>query len=454
MDKYVVKTGKIFQAGDYPDKNFKLEAIDLSKIVERFKTPVPIDLNHKSSGLKRLDAKLGKLTKIWQEDNGQLFGQTEIPIWLHEEVCKDDDGKDLPLPVSCAFGPNDEGQLVIKKLALTDTPRVSDAAIFAAFSKAHPEEVEEILAGEPEITGKNSSKIIKELVEFAKKNAQTHEGQSVLQQVHDILAKSGAVCNPDTELHSAAELSAIQTAHDEIVAAGAICRALKEGERPCTWFSSELSGTSDVNIKGDNMDSERLSLVQNILKFINGDTAAAPTPEGGRLATGFSGGTLGTAVAIEPVEKEESTELSSKVEELQRSLEAEQEKTKRLIADGIAAQSKILANEIIAGKHAQEKDRGTLEAAFAQALKDDQDNPAEIQFSADKKGGRVETLKTLYSVRTLVPLTEETVDETATEVLLSTEGQQGQDDEKKKRLEAVAERGRKLAERKNKMLRK
>jgi hypothetical protein len=29
MDKFVVKTGKIFQAGEYPDKKFKLTAEEL-----------------------------------------------------------------------------------------------------------------------------------------------------------------------------------------------------------------------------------------------------------------------------------------------------------------------------------------------------------------------------------------------------------------------------------------
>jgi len=454
MDKVIVKTGEIFTAGNYPDKKFKLTADELPLVVQQFKAPVSLDLDHKTT-IQRLDSKLGKLTSIWHKDD-KIFGRVEIPEWLNNVACKDEEGNDLPLQVSCAFGPDK----AIKKLALTDNPRVPTAAVFAAFSAAHPDEAKEVKeelvsvgAGELANESQFSSELIKELVEFAKKNTQTHEGQSVLQQVHDILARAGAICNPDTELHSADELNAIQAAHDEMVAAGAICRALKEGERPCTWFNSELSEPADVKTRGDNMEANRVSLVHDILKFINGEKAA-PVTEVEPEKKVFSAGTLGTAVALapeKPEKPEDNTELSSKVDELTRALADEQEKTKKLIADGIAAQSRILANEIIAGKHAQEKDRASLETAFSQALTDDQANPTEITFSGDKKGNRVDALKALFSARTIIPLTEETVNEEETETLLSNEGQ-GQDDEKKRKLEAVAERARKLAERKNQRL--
>lgn len=450
MDKIVVKTGEIFTAGDYKDKKFKLTADELPLVVQQFKSPVSLDLDHKTT-IQRLDSKLGKLTSIWHKDD-KIFGRVEIPEWLNNVACKDEEGNDLPLQVSCAFGPDK----AIKKLALTDNPRVPTAAVFAAFSAAHPDEAEEVKeelvsvgAGELGNEKQFSSDLVKELIAFAKKDTQTWEGQSVIQQVHDTLARSGAVCNPTTELHSATELKAIQAAHDELVAAGAICKAL--GDRP-TWFSSELSELADVKTEGDNMEANRVSLVHDILKFINGEKTAAPVTEV-EPEKAFAAGTLGTAVALAPEKSEESTELSSKVDELTRALADEQEKTKKLIADGIAAQSRILANEIIAGKHAQEKDRATLETAFSQALTDDQANPTEITFSADKKGNRVDALKAVFSSRTIVPLTEETVNEEETETLLSTEGQV-KDDEKKKRLEAVAERARKLAERKNKMIRR
>jgi hypothetical protein len=447
MDKVIVKTGEIFTAGSYPDKKFKLTADELPLVVQQFKAPVSLDLDHKTT-IQRLDSKLGKLTSIWHKDD-KIFGRVEIPEWLNNVACKDEEGNDLPLQVSCAFGPDK----AIKKLALTDNPRVPTAAVFAAFSAVHPTEAEEVKeelisvgAGELANEGQFSSELVKELVEFAKKNVKTHEGQSVLQQVHDILARSGAICNPDTELHSASELSAIQAAHDEIVSSGAVCRALKEGERPI-WFSAELSGqTADDKTKGENMDSDRLSFVQEILKFINKDGTAAPAQEATTLSTGAVAGML-----VEP--KEEVELASPEVAALRAELEAEKKKTERLIADGIAAQSKMLANEIIVGKHAQEKDRALLERNFAQALQDDQSNPVEIQFSDNSKGGRVDMLKATYLSREIVPLTEETVKEEELETLLSAESRDNKD-ESAKRLEAVKERAIKLAERKNARLRK
>lgn len=449
MDKFVVKTGKIFQAGDYPDKKLNVDLSKLKKIAARFTGPVPLDLNHKSSGLKRLDSKLGNLNKVWYDDKGQLFGSVEIPTWLNEAVCKDDDGNDLPLPVSCALGKDEEGFL-ITKLALTDTPRVSDAAVFAAFSKAHPEEVSELADSKPEIIGdepKFSSELIKELIEFAKKSEKTSEGQSVIQSVHDTLARAGAICYETADFHSKAELSSIQKAHDEMMAAGATCRLLKEGEKPLMWFSSEMSEQpTDDKSKGDTMDSEKLSLVQNILKFIGSDgSAAAPATEETSKKTEFIAGKV---VKAEDVKAETKEFSSAEVEALRRELDDEKKRVAKLINDGIAAQSKILANEVINGKHAQENERAGLELAFSLALTDDQNNPVEVQFSADSKGGRVDALKALYATKTIVPLTEELVDEKKTETLLS-DDKAGQEDATKKRLDAVRERAMRLAEKQN-----
>jgi hypothetical protein len=464
MDKMVVKKGKIFQAGNYPDKSFKVDPSELGEIVKRFTAPVPLDLNHHSSGLKRLDSKLGRLTSVWHDDKGALFGSVEIPEWLDNTVCKDDDGSQLPLPVSCAFLTPEGGKPFISKLALTDTPRVSDAAIFAAFSAAHPEEAkDEMVSSGVEVIGGSksfSSELIKELVEFAKKNEKTNEGQSVIQQVHDTLARSGAVCY-ETKLHSATELSAIQKAHDEMMEAGAKCRILKEGEEPLMWFSSEMSEQpADGKIKERKMNSDRLSVINNLLRVIGQDGSDEETASKELEPKVFAkGGAILESAKIEakveePKKEEQTTELSSELEELKKAFAAEQEKTKRLIADGIAAQSKILANEVINGKHAQEKDRGLLEAAFSQALTDEQSNPVEVQFSADKKGSRVDVLKALFSSKTIVALTEETVDENEVETLLIEEQPKGDKDETKARLDAVRERALKIAEKRNQKLRK
>ncbi len=457
MDKMVVKKGKIFQIGDYPDKNLKMDLTGLKKMVGRFSQPVPLDLNHHTT-LKRLDSKLGRLTKVWHDDAGAAFGEVEIPEWLNNLVCKDDKGNDLELPVSCALGKDDEG-LLITKLALTDTPRVSDAAVFAAFSAAHPDEAQETVDELVAIGAKNP-----ELVDFAKELAQfaassrTNEGQSVLQQVHDTLARAGAVCSTDANFHLADELSAIQKAHDEVKASGASCTFLKDGEKPLTWFSTELSEQpADVKPKGDNMDSEKLSLVQRMLKLIEGDSAAPVVEETKEEVVEVKGkakaakaGNFGYIAG----EAADLTEFASpEVKALREQLAEQQKLTDKLIKDGIASQAKIIANELIAGKHAEEKQRVGLEATFSMLLADDQNNPTEIQFSADSKGSRVDALKALYEAKTIVPLTEETVNEKETEVLLSDDKSADQD-ATKKRLEAVRERALKLADKENKRLRK
>jgi hypothetical protein len=424
MDKMIRKRGVIFEAGDYPDKNFKMTPEELEVTVQKFTSPVALDLQHKPSGLKRLDDKLGQLTEISAE-GGKLFGTIEIPEWLDKVACYDD-GKPIPLGVSCAF----KEDKTIKKLALTDSPRVKTAAVFAAFSEAHPEvefsEEEKELIQTGEVTtleagrvegfvdrGISPEAVASIVAEFAKK-VKTHEGQSVLQSVHDQLARAGAVCKPVTTFHSVAELSAIQQAHDQVVSAGATCRELKEGEKPCTWFANEVGNTDE---KGDNMSDTKV------------ETAGQEPVKDKK---------------VEAPAKDFSTEFAAVSEENKQLREA----VKRLEEENIKNQAKTLAAEIIDAKKANPDLRSTLEANFTQALRDDAANAVEITFSADAKGSRVDVIKAMFANAATVVLTEEALDEKSTEVLLSDDPKKGTDLVAKQ--EKVRQRAKELAVQLNK----
>lgn len=118
-DGSVVRTGKLFEAGDYPDKAVQFDENDLDLAVKTF-SPVDNDLEHAST---ILDGHLGKLQKVWKK-GAELFGEVEVPAWLDKAI------GDEPIRVSLAF---DRNKRIVGN-ALVLRPRIADAAIMSAFS--------------------------------------------------------------------------------------------------------------------------------------------------------------------------------------------------------------------------------------------------------------------------------------------------------------------------------
>lgn len=118
-DGVVIRKGKIFESGDYPDKGVAFDEADLTRAVESF-VPVGNDLEHRST---ILDGKLGSLAKVWQKGT-ELFGEVHVPKWLDEAIGSE------PIKVSLAF---DRAKKIVGN-ALVLRPRIEDAAIMSAFA--------------------------------------------------------------------------------------------------------------------------------------------------------------------------------------------------------------------------------------------------------------------------------------------------------------------------------
>ena len=203
---YVMREGKIFEAGSYPDKEFELTPEELQAVAATF-VPVPIDLEHTPTVL---DGKMGMLQSVRVSPDGRtLFGTVALPGWL-DTLLTEGERK-----VSCAFHKLSKRLL---KLSLVINPRVNDAALMAAFSSSG----------------------------FAQRQ-DTPEGQSVMQMIHDMTARSGAICVAPAgqsadmsaaQFHSAHELKGIQEMHDVAIKHGIVCGARQSspyfsaGERP------------------------------------------------------------------------------------------------------------------------------------------------------------------------------------------------------------------------------
>lgn len=120
VDGFVEKVGKVFEAGEWPDKGFAVSEDDLDRAVAEF-APVPNDLEHRPT---LLSGKLGELSEVWR-DGRDLMGKVRIPAWLAKV------SGDGPVQVSLAW---DRAKRIVGN-ALTINPRISDAAVFAAFSE-------------------------------------------------------------------------------------------------------------------------------------------------------------------------------------------------------------------------------------------------------------------------------------------------------------------------------
>ena len=117
--------GKLFEAGEYPDKNFKLSESEQATAAADFTSPIPGNYEHKRGFL---DGELGRLVEV-KTDGPVLFGAYEVPLWLHEKS----GGK---LKASLEWN---RATKKIVGVALTKNPRISDSELVAAFSMTHVE---------------------------------------------------------------------------------------------------------------------------------------------------------------------------------------------------------------------------------------------------------------------------------------------------------------------------
>ena len=117
-DVFVMR-GKIFESGEWPDRDFALSPQELAAAAQAFK-PVPIDVEHIDS---IFDGKLGHLTEVEaRDDNNTLFGTLTMPRWMENVI-------DTSTKVSCTW---DTATKRLLSLALVQRPGIEDAEVFEA----------------------------------------------------------------------------------------------------------------------------------------------------------------------------------------------------------------------------------------------------------------------------------------------------------------------------------
>lgn len=112
---YVRRSGKIFEAGEYPKKNFAIDEQEFDRAIANFK-PSYGDLEHMPT---ILNGKVGVLRQVWR-DGRTLFGAADVPEWLDRELA------DTEASVSCAW---DRGTKNLSGWGWVLDPAIPDASL-------------------------------------------------------------------------------------------------------------------------------------------------------------------------------------------------------------------------------------------------------------------------------------------------------------------------------------
>lgn len=254
----VIRKGKVFECGLYKDKvkngvAFSLSIEEADNAIAKFE---PSDVGDEHVSGSWATGLLGKMQKVWRKGK-EIFAEFHIPKALHELL------NGAPVPVSTIW---DEHKMLIG-CDLTGDPRVTDAIMEYTFSK------------KAETTEDGELKDI--LITFAKEKHTTWHGQRSLQNIHDMSAQSGAICQePDkeTKMSSKPEMKSLQAIHDESVIAGAMCNqpSYYSNERKPMSFWNEMKTLfkkSGIKVEDEDEVVDPSGVVHTLEKVKVEDTA-------------------------------------------------------------------------------------------------------------------------------------------------------------------------------------
>lgn len=451
---YVIRHGKLFEGGDYPDKDISFTPEELAHAVASF-SPVPVDLEHTSTPL---DGRMGEVRSVEVGPDGwTLFGDVALPEWL--DAALEGTGR----KVSAMW---DRGTKLLSGLALVNYPRISDAALMAAFAGA---------AG------------------TASGRHDTYDGQRTMQAIHDMAAKSGALCSQDnpngTQQYSSSyfvsshERTGMQAVHDTAIGHGAKCSAMGKTSTYAAAMSVLFAGqrhsagdAKDIQAIHDLATKQGADCAPGTAEMTAGTPVrtaqAAGVGTGGRrgmsllnnFKTWFAAGremrevarSAGAEVPDEALfrtvedeayearataQREEVAKLEQERSALTRERDTARQETIRAHAMRQQSEAAAFADGLVAGHKLFPAERESLIAAFVTAAQDDAAHGG-VTFASGAQGSRIDQLKAIYEARPAHSLTKEHLDPRAKFQVLPPNGDPGQGTSD---LEAPTEDGQQLS---------
>lgn len=456
--EYILRTGKIFESGSYPDKKFEMTSEELLDAIADFQ-PVEVDLEHMPT---ILDGKLGKLEAVAIGANGKdLIGTVRLPKWLDTQL------GEAERKVSATW---DRATKKLLKLALVRNPRVKDAALMAAFMA---NELSDSLEGS---TQEEATKAIQEVLE--EKFGKTYHGIGFMQDIHDMCARSGAVCMESADKFaeeqalgfvSSSEAGAIQKIHDTALRGGAKCHFVKEGKgetspshykenemnlKDVTDFLSKMQ--ENVGVAESLSEEAKAELEEKFMEELKTqqETEAALRAKieaevRAELEKEFNTEEVVEAPTEEVVEEAVEDEVENSGPSA-RELELEQQLAELKKKD-IQRDAELFADAEVRAERAFPAERDALVALYTQSALDDISSDAEIKFSVGSEeitGNRVEVLKAMFASRKPHQMSYEYIDDTPVNVLATYAGDEADylGDAEKQAREYAAKRRKQFSE--------
>ncbi len=352
-EEMVVRRGKVWEAGEYPDKQFGMTPEEVLAASLDFQ-PVPVNSGHPAVP-SPLDGLLGELRgiELSPDDGVSVIGEVAIPKWLHEVLPPGD------IPVSMEWDRETKRPAAI---SIVSDPRVSDAALVAAFAKRHD----------------------------------TPAGQRVMQRIHDVAAEGGAVCKKANvaSYASSHEASAMQQVHDVAAEHGAKCQDMSQPGMP-VFYGRLDEGAPAKPAKA------RFSMSW----FSDFFRLAKAAPEGFDPDEFFQATGQGAPSQQPAAPAQTNPATFSAATEREKALEAELQRER---AKGILRDAEAFATKIINEERAFPMEKDAIIAAYSQAAVDD-NRFGTVTFASGQQGNRVGVLTAAYEARPAHQLTQEQI---------------------------------------------
>lgn len=361
--EWVVRRALLSRAGSFPDKQIDLTPDDFAAAAKFFE-PIPIDLEHLATAGRStvLDGHLGELRGVAVGDDGaSLFGEVALPKWL-DDLLPPDRRK-----VSLAW---DRTTKRIVGLSLVTQPRIADATLFAAFSAATGEDVEDDA----------------DTVWFATRK-QDERTSGLMQHIHDkIAAHDSSMCDPSWKTADFADYpqqtKALKGMHDSAVKHGATCSGSKvkmsvtvpKGDKSVEKKDALVALFGDTLDVPDQLTDDQLEAIREVMACSH----KAKKEEHVSPAS-FS-------------ETAEFREMQAQINELKMA-----KRTAELHNEAV-----VFADSVIRDRKATKIERPNILTGYVQSALDDEAHASVVAFSLGgkaQKGSRLDAFKTLFTER-------------------------------------------------------
>lgn len=333
---WVVKEGKLFEAGFFPDKQFEMQPPELEAAVARYKASgatAQVDIEHMPT---ILDGKLGHVQDVWVDEDGiSLFGKVAIPEWLDQTLNGDE------LKVSATW---DRESKDLVGLALVLNPRISDAALMAAFSHQGQASQPANQSTQPKQAGKTGGVLMGAL--------------DTVSAFLDAVLKGGDVTREDL-------LAAVANAGN--------------GGAPATGIGAQGQPTGAATTGG-----QPTGTAGTFGQVAQGQ----PVPSSAQQPNGVA--SIGQVVQY--------AEQASVQAQANAALQAQMATLQRNYIEQMAVA--FADNLIMVKKVSMPNERDAIIAAYRTAAWDDYNHPSKVTFGQNVEGTRVDALAFLYATRT------------------------------------------------------